>query len=209
MRKDVTAVVVGETGEQVSRPHFIRFTDRDKMRRLHRERQRLNARLAELRRDGRDYTDEFKRVQAEYERVNNKIQHNREQLVHDVVNQVVALALVYNVDAVVTRTCGRSPRRVVKASCRGSCRAGRGGRLSRRSSTAANMSAWRQSGCRRQGRAAGVRGAAARDTRASRRITMRRCGGVGTSGRITPAANSRVIEITTVQGESPPVHGCG
>ena len=101
MRKDVTAVVVDETGEQVSQPHFVRFTDRDKMRRLHRERQRLNARLAELRRNGRDYTDEFKKVQAEYERVNNKIQHKREQLTHDVANQVVALALVYDVDAVV------------------------------------------------------------------------------------------------------------
>lgn len=101
MRKDVTAVVVDETGEQVSRPHFVRFSDRDKMRRLHRERQRLNARLAELRRNGRDYTDEFKRVQAEYERVNNKIQHKREQLVHDVANQVAALALVYDVGAVV------------------------------------------------------------------------------------------------------------
>jgi putative transposase len=101
MRKDVTAVVVDEDGEQVSRPHFVRFTDRDKMRRLHRERQRLNARLAELRRNGRDYTDEFKRVQAEYGRVNTKIQHKREQLVHDVANQVAALALVYDVDAVV------------------------------------------------------------------------------------------------------------
>ena len=101
MRKDVTAVVVDETGEQVSRPHFVRFADRDKMRRLHRERQRLNARLAELRRNGRDYTDEFKEVQAEYERVNNKIQHKREQLIHDVTNQVVALALVYDVDTMV------------------------------------------------------------------------------------------------------------
>ena len=101
LRKDVTAVVVDEGGEQVSRPHFVRFTDRDKMRRLHRERQRLNARLAELRRGGRDYTPEFKAVQAEYERVNTKIQHKREQLIHDVANQVVALALVYDVDAVV------------------------------------------------------------------------------------------------------------
>jgi len=54
MRKDVTAVVVDEDGEQVSRPHFVRFTDRDKMRRLRRERQRLNDRLAKLRRDGCD-----------------------------------------------------------------------------------------------------------------------------------------------------------
>ena len=101
MRKDVTAVVVDEDGEQVSRPHFARFTDRDGMRQLHRERQRLNARLAELRRNGRDHTAEFKTVQAEYERVNAKIQHKREQLVHDVANQVVALALVYDVDTVV------------------------------------------------------------------------------------------------------------
>ncbi len=101
IRKDVTAVVVEETGEQVSRPHFVRVTDRDGMRRLHRERQRLNDQLAELRRSGRDHTAAFKTVQAEYERVNTKIQHKREQLTHDVANQVVALALVYDVDAVV------------------------------------------------------------------------------------------------------------
>jgi len=101
MRKEMTAVVVDGDGEQVSQPHFVRFTDRDRMRRLNRERQRLNAQLAELRRDGRDHTERFKRVQAEYERVNAKIQHKREQLTHDVANQVVALALVYDVDAVV------------------------------------------------------------------------------------------------------------
>ena len=101
MRKDMTAVVIDETGKQVSRPHFIRFTDRDGMGRLHRERQRLNNRLAGLRRSGRDYSEEFTTIQAEYERVNNKIQHKREQLVHDVANQVAALALVYDVDAVV------------------------------------------------------------------------------------------------------------
>lgn len=101
MRKDMTAIVVSEDGEQLSQPSFIRFTDREKMRRLHRERTRLNDRLAELRRDGRAHTDEFAHVQSEYERVNNKIQHKREQLTHDVANQAVALALVYGVDAIV------------------------------------------------------------------------------------------------------------
>lgn len=33
--------------------------------------------------------------------MNNKIRHKREQLVHDVANQVLALALVYDVDAIV------------------------------------------------------------------------------------------------------------
>lgn len=101
MRKEMTAVVVNETGEQVSRPHFVRFTDRGGMRRLHRERQRLNAHLAELRRKGCAHTAEFKQVQAEYERVNTKLGNKRAQLVHDVANQVVALALVYHVDAIV------------------------------------------------------------------------------------------------------------
>lgn len=100
MRKEMTAVVVNERGEQVSRPHFIRFTDREGMRRLHRERQQLNARLAELRRSGRDHTDDFKHVQSEYEQVNNKLANKREQLVHDVANQVVALALVHDVDSI-------------------------------------------------------------------------------------------------------------
>jgi len=101
MRKDVTAVAVTKDGEQLSTPQFIQFTGREKMRRLHRERTRLNDRLAELRRSGSAHTDEFAHVQSEYERVNNKIQHKREQLTHDVANQVLALALTYNVDAIV------------------------------------------------------------------------------------------------------------
>jgi putative transposase len=101
MRKDMTAVVVTDDGEQLSTPQFIRFTDREKMRRLHRERTRLNDRLAAVRRDGRSHTDEFAHIHSEYERVNSKIRHKREQLTHDVANQVLALALAYDVDAIV------------------------------------------------------------------------------------------------------------
>lgn len=101
MRKDMTAVVITDDGEQLSTPHFIRFTDREKMRRLHRERTRLNDRLSALRRAGRAHTDEFAHIHSEYERVNNKIRHKREQLTHDVANQILALALLYDVDAIV------------------------------------------------------------------------------------------------------------
>jgi len=101
MRKDMTAVVVTDDGKQLSRPQFVQFTDRDGMRRLHCERTRLNDRLAALGRDGRSHTDEFAHVQSEYERVNSKLQHKREQLTHDVANQVLALALAYDVDAIV------------------------------------------------------------------------------------------------------------
>lgn len=101
MRKDMTAVVVTDAGEQLSTPRFIQFTNREKMRRLHRERTRLNDCLASLRRAGRAHTDEFAHIQSEYERVNNKIQHKREQLAHDIANQVLALAFLYDVDAIV------------------------------------------------------------------------------------------------------------
>ncbi len=101
MRKDMTAVVVTDSGEQLSTPQFIQFTNREKMRRLHRERTRLNDRLAAVRRAGRAHTDEFAHIQSEYERVNNKIRHRREQLAHDIANQVLALALLYDVDAIV------------------------------------------------------------------------------------------------------------
>ena len=101
LRKDATAVVVNKNGEQLSVPYFIQNTERERMKRLDRERNQLNSKLAYLRREGRDHTDSFRHVQAEYERVNNKIRHKREQLVHDVANQVLALALVYDVDAIV------------------------------------------------------------------------------------------------------------
>jgi IS605 OrfB family transposase len=101
LRKDATAVVVSEDGEQLSVPYFIQNTERERMQNLARERTHLNSKLAYLRREGRDHTDSFTHVHAEYERVNNKIRHKREQLVHDVSNQVLALALVYDVDAIV------------------------------------------------------------------------------------------------------------
>jgi putative transposase len=101
IRKDATAVIVNEDGEQLSVPYFIQNTERERMKNLARERNHLNSKLAYLRREGRDHTDSFKHVQAEYERVNNKIRHKREQLVHDVANQVIALALVYDVEAIV------------------------------------------------------------------------------------------------------------
>jgi len=101
IRKDATAVVVNEDGEQLSVPYFIQNTERERMRNLARERNHLNAKLAYLRREGRAHTDPFRHVQAEYERVNNRIRHKREQLVHDVANQILALALVYDVDAIV------------------------------------------------------------------------------------------------------------
>jgi len=101
LRKDATAVVVDSDGEQLSTPYFIQNTEQERMRNLNRERNQLNSKLAYLRRQGRDHTDEFKHVQSEYERVNNKIRRKREQLVHDVSNQILALALVYDVDAIV------------------------------------------------------------------------------------------------------------
>ena len=101
IRKDATAVVVNKDGEQLSTPYFIQNTERERMQNINQERNQLNSKLAYLRREGRDHTDSFKQVQAEYERVNNKIQNKREQLVHDVANQVLALALVYDVDAIV------------------------------------------------------------------------------------------------------------
>ncbi len=101
LRKDATVVVVDSEGEQLSTPYFIQNTERERMRNLNRERNQLNAKLADLRRQGRDHTDQFKHLQSEYERVNNKIRHKREQLVHDVANQILALAVVYDVDAIV------------------------------------------------------------------------------------------------------------
>ncbi len=101
LRKDATTVVVNEAGEQLSVPYFIQNTERERMQALAWERNQLNAKLAYLRQQGNDHTDSFEQVHAEYERVNTKIRHKREQLVHDVANQVLALALVYDVDAIV------------------------------------------------------------------------------------------------------------
>lgn len=101
LRKDATCVVVDEDGQQISTPHFVQFNDRDGMQRLHQERAELNDKLASLRRGGKGHTDAFQRVKAEHHRVNNKIENKRGHLQHDVANQVIALALAYDVDAIV------------------------------------------------------------------------------------------------------------
>lgn len=101
LRKDATAVVITSEGDQLSRPYFIQNKERERMQRLHRERHNLNAQLDHLRRQGCDHTYRFKHIQSEYQRVNNKLVNKREQLVHDVANQVLALALVYGVDGIV------------------------------------------------------------------------------------------------------------
>ena len=101
LRKDATCIVINQNREQRSTPYFVRFTDREKMRHLHRERTRLNDRLAELRSCDRGHTEQFQHLLAEYKRVNNKISNKRHQLVHDVANQILALALLHDVDAIV------------------------------------------------------------------------------------------------------------
>lgn len=101
LRTDATAVVINQDGDQLSTPYFITNTERGRMRRLNRERNRLNAKLASLRRRGREHMNGFKHVQREYERVNNKLRYKRERLVHDIANQVLAIALLYEVDAIV------------------------------------------------------------------------------------------------------------
>ncbi|KXB01149.1 hypothetical protein AKJ41_02595 [candidate division MSBL1 archaeon SCGC-AAA259O05] len=79
VKKMATCVVLNEDGEQLSKPHFIRSSETEKMRRLYYERNDLNSKFGNLREHGLAHTDEFKHLQAEYKRTQNKLNHKREQ----------------------------------------------------------------------------------------------------------------------------------
>lgn len=105
-KKLAACTVLNEDGEQLSKPHFIRSSETEKMRRLYYERNDLNSKLGNLRKHGLAHTHEFKHLQAEYKRTQNKLNHKREQLQHSVANQLLSLAIYYEVDAVVFENLG-------------------------------------------------------------------------------------------------------
>lgn len=100
VRKPVTAVVVTEDGEQLSPPHFIRSTVAEKLLQLKRKRDGVNNALRRLRAHGRGDTDRFDHLFEEYTQTQATLSNARDQLVRDVANQVLALAVVYDVDAI-------------------------------------------------------------------------------------------------------------
>jgi putative transposase len=95
VKKQATAVVLDSgdgTHEQVTPPQFLDHPAKDKLFRLKADAEDINDRLAELRRQGKAHTERFDHLLAEYQHTRQKERRLREQIQHDVANQLVWLA---------------------------------------------------------------------------------------------------------------------
>jgi len=107
VKKQATAVVIEDGEGQISPPEIVDHSAKDKLFRLNTEAESINDRLAELRRQGKAHTDRFAHLQSEYEQVRRKECRLREQIQHDVANQLVWTALQYQCETIVFESLGQ------------------------------------------------------------------------------------------------------
>lgn len=111
VKKQATCVPMegkdGETCEQVAPPTFLDHPSKDKLLRVNADVESVNDRLAELRRQGKAHTDRFSHLLVEYRRTRRKERRLREQIQHDISNQLVWVAAEYGCDTVVFESLGR------------------------------------------------------------------------------------------------------
>ncbi|MFB6227288.1 MAG: zinc ribbon domain-containing protein [Halobacteriales archaeon] len=111
VKKQATAVVLDAGGdahhEQVAPPQFIDHPAKDKLFRVKADAEGINDRLAELRRQGKAYTDRFDHLLGEYRQTRRKERRLREQIQHDVANQLVWLAAEHGCETIVFESLGQ------------------------------------------------------------------------------------------------------
>lgn len=111
VKKQATAVVLdaGENGhhKQVAPPEFIDHPAKDKLFRVKANAERINDRLAAFRRQAKAHTERFAHLLGEYRQTRRKERRLREQIQHDVANQLVWLALEYGCDTIVFESLGQ------------------------------------------------------------------------------------------------------
>jgi putative transposase len=107
VKKQATAVVVDGDNGQIAPPEIIDHSSKQKLFRLTTEADHLDDRLAALRHDGKAHTDRFKHLHNEYEYLRQKETRLRNQIQHDVANQLVWLALQYGCETIVFESLGQ------------------------------------------------------------------------------------------------------
>ncbi len=107
VKKQATAVVVDGEDGQISPPEIIDHQSKQKLFRLNIEAENLDDRLAALRHDGKAHTDRFRHLHSEYEHLRQRKTRLREQIQHDVANQLVWLALQYECETIVFESLGQ------------------------------------------------------------------------------------------------------
>ncbi len=111
VKKQATAVVLehGEDNEheQVTPPQFIDHPAKQKLFRVKTDAEGINNKLSELRRHGKDHTDQFDHLLSEYRQTCGKERRLRKQIQHDVANELVWLATVHNCESIVFESIGQ------------------------------------------------------------------------------------------------------
>ena len=111
VKKQATATVVekGEEDEyeQVGQPMFFDHPCKQKLFRLKNEAENINDKLARLRREGKDHTEQFDQLLAEYRLTRRKERRLRDQIQHDLSNQLVWIALQYDCETIVFESLGQ------------------------------------------------------------------------------------------------------
>jgi IS605 OrfB family transposase len=110
VKKQATAVVLDnsdETHEQVTPPQFLDHPAKDKLFRVKADAEGINDRLAELRRQGNAHTERFDHLLSEYRQTRRKERRLREQIQHDVANQLVWLGIKNGCETIVFESLGQ------------------------------------------------------------------------------------------------------
>ena len=93
--------------EQVAPPIFLDHPRKQKLFRFKNDAEGINNKLEELREDGKDHTEEFDKLLAEYRLTRRKERRLRDQVQHDIANQLVWLALQHGCETIVFESLGQ------------------------------------------------------------------------------------------------------
>jgi IS605 OrfB family transposase len=109
VKKQATCVPVAQDDglAQIAPPKFLDHPSKNKLFRVNRDADGINDRLAELRRQGKAHTDRFEHLLAEYRQTRRKERRLREQIQHDVANELVWLAIDSGCEAIVFESLGQ------------------------------------------------------------------------------------------------------
>jgi putative transposase len=110
VKKQATAVVLDSsdgTHEQVTPPQFLDHPAKEKLFRVKADAEGINDRLAELRGQGKAHTERFEHLLSEFRQTRQKERRLREQIQHDVANQLVWLAAENGCETIVFESLGQ------------------------------------------------------------------------------------------------------
>ena len=110
VKKQVTAVSVEQNGDEQRQggpPQFLNHPAKAKLFRLKVDAEGINDRLAELRRQGKAHTDRFNHLLAEFRQTRQKERRLREQIQHEIANELVWVAADSGCERIVFESLGQ------------------------------------------------------------------------------------------------------